>query len=175
MEETQQRRPQLRRLGDILGAWYTPLAVGIAVLSWVLSGHVERFLAVLVIATPCPLLIAIPVAVIGAISLSARRGIIIKNPAVLEQLDTCRTFIFDKTGTLTYGKPTLTRIVCAPGFLENDVLAASASLERYSKHPLAAAILEEAHRRGCRICPRQRESAKGQGKACGEPLTGTRL
>ncbi|MFI5095828.1 MAG: heavy metal translocating P-type ATPase [Candidatus Acidiferrum sp.] len=168
MEETQQRRPQLRRLGDILGAWYTPLAVGIAVLSWVLSGHVERFLAVLVIATPCPLLIAIPVAVIGAISLSARRGIIIKNPAVLEQLDTCRTFIFDKTGTLTYGKPALTRIVCAPGFLENDVLAASASLERYSKHPLAAAILEEAHRRGCPLSPATRVSERP-----GEGMRGT--
>jgi cation transport ATPase len=83
MEETQQRRPRLRRLEDVLGAWYTPLALGIAVLAWTLSGEVERFLAVLVVATPCPLLIAIPVAVIGAVSLSARRGIIIKNPALL--------------------------------------------------------------------------------------------
>jgi len=164
MEDTQQRRPRLRRLGDILGAWYTPMSVGIAVLAWVLSGQVERFLAVLVIATPCPLLIAIPVAVIGAISLSARRGIIIKNPAVLEQIDTCRTFIFDKTGTLTYGKPTLTRVVCAPGFQENEVLAASASLERYSKHPLATAILEAAHHRGCALSPATRVSeSPGQG------------
>ena len=149
MEEAQQRRPRLRRLGDRLGAWYTPLAVGIAVGAWVLGGNVERFLSVLVIATPCPLLIAIPVAVIGAVSLSARRGIIIKNPAVLEQIDSCRTFIFDKTGTLTYGKPALTRIVCASGFSESEVLAAAASLERYSKHPLAAAIVEAARQRGC--------------------------
>ncbi len=168
MEETQQRRPKLRRLGDILGAWYTPLAVGIAVLAWFLSGHVERFLAVLVIATPCPLLIAIPVAVIGAISLSARRGIIIKNPAVLEQLDTCRTFIFDKTGTLTYGKPNLTRIVCAPGFQENPVLAAAASLERYSKHPLASTILEAAQLRGCALSPATRVS-----ESPGEGMRGT--
>jgi heavy metal translocating P-type ATPase len=153
MEETQQRRPQLRRLGDMLGAWYTPLAIGIAILAWVLSGEVERFLAVLVIATPCPLLLAIPVAVIGAISLSARRGIIIKNPAVLEQIGSCRTFIFDKTGTLTYGKPSLTRIVCAPGFKESDVLAYAASLERYSKHPLASAILELARQRDCVLTP----------------------
>jgi heavy metal translocating P-type ATPase len=151
MEDTQQRRPRLRRLGDMLGAWYTPLSIGIAVVAWVTSGEVERFLAVLVIATPCPLLIAIPVAVIGAISLSARRGIIIKNPAVLEQIDLCRTFIFDKTGTLTYGKPSLTRIVCASGFKESEVLAAVASLERYSKHPLAAAILEFAKQRGIRL------------------------
>ena len=103
MEQTQQRRPQLRRLGDQLGAWYTPAAVLIALLAWMLSGDSHRFLAVLVIATPCPLLIAIPVAIIGAIALSARSGIIIKNPAILEQIDSCRTFIFDKTGTLTYG------------------------------------------------------------------------
>jgi heavy metal translocating P-type ATPase len=148
MEETQQRRPRLRRLGDTLGAWYTPLALVIAILAWILSGEVQRFLAVLVVATPCPLLIAIPVAVIGAISLSARRGIIIKNPGVLEQIDSCRTFIFDKTGTLTYGKPTLSDIVCASGFEEADVLAAAASLERYSKHPLASAILELARQRG---------------------------
>jgi heavy metal translocating P-type ATPase len=153
MEETQQRRPRLRRLGDMLGTWYTPLAIAVAVVAWILSGNVERFLAVLVIATPCPLLLAIPVAVIGAISLSARRGIIIKNPAVLEQIDSCRTFIFDKTGTLTYGKPSLTRIVCAPGFSESEVLAAAASLERYSKHPLATAIVESGKQRGVRVSP----------------------
>lgn len=153
MEETQQRRPRLRRLGDMLGGWYTPLAVGIAVLAWILSGNVERFLAVLVIATPCPLLIAIPVTVIGAVSLSARRGIIIKNPAVLEQIDSCRTFIFDKTGTLTYGKPALTSVLCGQAFTEDDVLAAAASVERYSKHPLATAIVEAARQRGYQFLP----------------------
>ena len=164
MEETQQRRPRMRRLGDRLGAWYTPLAIGIAIVAWLLSGDVERFLAVLVIATPCPLLIAIPVAVIGAISLAARRGIIIKNPAVLEQIDSCRTFIFDKTGTLTYGKPSLTRIVCSPGFTEGDVLAAAASLERYSKHPLALAILDLAKQRRCTFLPvSQVSEAPGKG------------
>lgn len=153
MKQTQQRRPRLRRLGDLLGGWYTPLAIGVALAAWILSGNVERFLAVLVIATPCPLLIAIPVAVIGAISLSARRGIIIKNPAVLEKIDSCRTFIFDKTGTLTYGKPSLTRIVCAPGFSETQVLAAAASLERYSKHPLATAITEYAKQHDASVFP----------------------
>jgi heavy metal translocating P-type ATPase len=168
MEETQQRRPRLRRLGDTLGAWYTPLALGIAIVAWMLSGEVQRFLAVLVVATPCPLLIAIPVAVIGAISLSARRGIIIKNPGILEQIDSCRTFIFDKTGTMTYGKPTLTEIVCAPGFEEADVLAAAASLEQYSKHPLASAILESARQRGSALSEVSRVSERP-----GEGLQGT--
>jgi len=146
MQETQASRPRLRRLGDVLGAWYTPLAVAIAIGAWVASGQSQRFLAVLVIATPCPLLLAIPVAIIGAISLSARRSIIIKNQAVLEQVGNCTTLIFDKTGTLTYGRPALTEIFCAPGIAENDVLRAAASLERYSKHPLARAILDAASR-----------------------------
>lgn len=168
MEETQQRRPRLRRLGDTLGAWYTPLALGIAVIAWILSHDPQRFLAVLVVATPCPLIIAIPVAVIGAISLAARRGIIIKNPGILEQLDSCRTFIFDKTGTLTYGKPTVTAIVCAPGFDEADVLAVTASVERYSKHPLASAIRELAQQRGCAVSEVSKVSERP-----GEGLRGT--
>lgn len=98
------------------------------------------------VATPCPLLIAIPVALISAISLSARRGIIIRNPAVLEQIDRCRTLIFDKTGTLTYGKPFLSEILCAPGFTEAEVQRLTASLERYSKHPLSQAILDGAQK-----------------------------
>jgi heavy metal translocating P-type ATPase len=144
MQDAEQRRPRIRRLGDQLGAWYTPLALSLAGIAWAASSESHRFLAVLVVATPCPLLIAIPVAVIGAISLSARRGIIIKNPAVLEQIDRCRTLIFDKTGTLTYGKPSLSEILCAPGFVKDDVLRMTASLEHYSKHPLSQAILEAA-------------------------------
>jgi len=144
MQDAEQRRPRIRRLGDTLGAWYTPLALALAGIAWAVSGESHRLLAVLVVATPCPLLISIPVAVIGAISLSARRGIIIKNPAVLEQIDRCRTLIFDKTGTLTYGRPSLSEILCAPGFARDGVLGITASLENYSKHPLSQAILEAA-------------------------------
>ncbi|QDV38895.1 heavy metal translocating P-type ATPase [Tautonia plasticadhaerens] len=147
MRASEQRRPRIRRLGDRLGALYTPLAVAIALLAWVASGEAVRFLAVLVVATPCPLLIAIPTGIIGAISLAARRGIIIKDPAVLEAIDTCRTAIFDKTGTLTYGSPRLTEILPAPGRDEAEILRLVASLERYSKHPLSGAILAEARRR----------------------------
>lgn len=146
MRASEQRRPRLRRLGDQLGAFYTPLAVALAIAAWLLSGQADRFLAVLVVATPCPLLIAIPVAIIGSISLAARRGIIIKDPAVLEKIDTCRTAIFDKTGTLTYGEPRLTEVLVPPGTSADEVLALAASLERYSKHPLAGAVLDEAQR-----------------------------
>jgi heavy metal translocating P-type ATPase len=153
MEETEQHRPHLRRLGDKLGAWYTPVALALAGLAWAASGDSTRFLAVLVVATPCPLLIAIPVTVIGAISLAARRAIIIKNPAALEQIDRCKTLIFDKTGTLTYGKPSLSDILCAPGFDRSEVLGLAASLERYSKHPLSVAIQAEAQKSGLPMDP----------------------
>ena len=153
MEETEQQRPRLRRLGDQLGAWYTPLALGIAIAAALLSGNSERFLSVVVIATPCPLLLAIPTAIIGAISLAARRAIIIKKPAVLEQIEKCQTLIFDKTGTLTYGRPTVTAVICAEGFEPERVLQFAASLERYSKHPLASAIVAEAKRRAIATLP----------------------
>jgi heavy metal translocating P-type ATPase len=144
MRDSEQRRPQLRRLGDQLGAWYTPIALGFAVAAWTWSGDPVRFLAVLVVATPCPLLIGIPVAIIGAISLAAKRSIIIRDPAVLERVDRCRTIVLDKTGTLTYGEPTLTERFTAPGMDDGQVLQMTASLERYSKHPLAKPILRAA-------------------------------
>ena len=151
MRESEEKRPQLRRLGDRLGAIYTPIAVTVAILAWALSGQAIRFLAVLVIATPCPLLLAIPIAIIGSISLCARRAIIIKSPVVLEQIAECRTAIFDKTGTLTYGEPRLTEQLVAPGFDQNEVLTLVASLERYSKHPLARAILAAAKEEGIQL------------------------
>ena len=151
MRESEEKRPQLRRLGDRLGAIYAPIAVTVAILAWAISGEAIRFLAVLVIATPCPLLLAIPIAIIGSISLCARRAIIIKSPVVLEQIAECRTAIFDKTGTLTYGEPKLTEQLVAPGFEQNEVLTLVASLERYSKHPLARAILSAAKEEGIQL------------------------
>lgn len=144
MTDSEQKKPHMRRLADQLGAWYTPIAILIALAAWYFSSDPVRFLAVLVIATPCPLLIAIPVAIIGSISLCARQGILIKNPIVLEQIDQCQTMIFDKTGTLTYGKPTLTEQTVFNGHNPEDILKLVASIERYSKHPLGSAILNKA-------------------------------
>ncbi len=145
MRESEQHQPRMRRLGDQLGALYTPLAVALAIIAWAVSGEATRFLAVLVIATPCPLLIAIPIGIIGSISLCARRAIIVKDPVTLEQIDRCRTAIFDKTGTLTYGEPTLTEQFVASEFSKPNVLQLAASVELYSKHPLARAILAAAN------------------------------
>ncbi|MCG6954497.1 MAG: heavy metal translocating P-type ATPase [Gemmatimonadetes bacterium] len=164
MRESEASRPQIRRLGDRLGALYTPLALAIAAAAWAISGESVRFLAVLVIATPCPLLLGIPIAIIGSISLCARRAIIVKSPVVLEQIDGCRTAIFDKTGTLTYGLPELTERLLAPDFAQEEVLTLVASVERYSKHPLARAIVTAAHEDGLQL-PEATEvhEAPGQG------------
>lgn len=146
LHASEENRPQIQRLGDRLGSWYTPLAIAIALASWYFSGQSERFLAVLVIATPCPLLISIPVAIIGAISVGAKLGIIIKDPSILEKIDTCHTLIVDKTGTLTYGKPTVTSVDCFGTTTRELALQYVASLERYSKHPLASAVLAAAEK-----------------------------
>jgi heavy metal translocating P-type ATPase len=153
MEDTELKRPKLRRLGDQLAAAYVPLALAVACGAWLATGDPARFLAVLVVATPCPLLIAIPVSVIGAISLAAGRGIVIKDPAVLERITGCRTVILDKTGTLTFGRPALTEVVALDGVLADVTLQLAASLERYSRHPLASAVLAEAARRGLELLP----------------------
>ncbi len=144
LHASEESRPQIQRLGDRLGTWYTPIAIAIALASWFFSGQSERFLAVLVIATPCPLLISIPVAIIGAISVGARFGIIIKDSSILEKMETCHVLIVDKTGTLTYGRPSLTEVNCFGNMVRRTALQYVASLERYSKHPLAVALLAAA-------------------------------
>ncbi len=150
MQTSQQQRPRIRRLADQLGAIYTPIAVTVAAVAWLVSGEAIRFLAVLVVATPCPLLIAIPVAIIGSISLAAKRAIVVRDPVSLEKLDKCRTIIFDKTGTLTYGEPQLVEQLIAENRWEPiKVLELVASVERYSKHPLAEAIVRAGTAAGC--------------------------
>jgi heavy metal translocating P-type ATPase len=174
MRESEAKRPQLRRLGDRLGAIYTPVALTVALAAWAISGESVRFLAVLVIATPCPLLLGIPIAIIGSISLCARRAIIVKSPVVLEQIAECRTAIFDKTGTLTYGAPELTEQLIAPGFDQEEVLTLAASLERYSKHPLARAILAAAREDALQL-PEATEVSEAPGQGLRGAVAGHRV
>lgn len=174
MRESEDKRPQLRRLGDRLGAIYAPVALAVAFAAWAISGDPIRFLAVLVIATPCPLLIGIPIAIIGSISLCARRAIIVKSPVVLEQIAECRTAIFDKTGTLTYGEPKLTEQLIAPGFEQKEVLSLAASLEGYSKHPLARAILDAAKTEGV-VMPECTEVSEPPGKGLRGTVAGRQV
>ena len=164
MRDAEQKRPRIRRLGDQIGAWFAPVALLFAIMVLYVTGDSTRFLAVLVVATPCPLLIAIPITVMSAISIAARRGIVIRDPTALERLPTCQTAIFDKTGTLTYGRPELTDILPGPGFVADDVLRFAASLERYSRHPLAMAVMAAAKDRKIAAGDVARASEKpGQG------------
>ena len=173
MAATAQHRPRMRRLADRLGAFYTPLALIIAGVAWAISGEPLRFLAVLVVATPCPLLIAIPVAIIGAVSLAASRAIIIRDPSCLETADRCRTLIFDKTGTLTYGRATLAGKFFAGGFGE-EVLGFVGSLERFSKHPLAEAVVTAAKASG-QVLPEVRELSERPGEGLRGLVDGRRV
>ncbi len=162
MEDAEKRRPKMMRLADQIGTVFTPIAMFFALTAWFFSGDLTRFLAVLTVATPCPLLIAIPVTIISAISLSAKRSIIIRDPAVLELLPTCKIAIFDKTGTLTYGQPELTAILS--DFPKQEILQKVASIERYSRHPLAYAILKAAQKSDINLLEAQNVSEiSGQG------------
>jgi heavy metal translocating P-type ATPase len=162
--DAEEKKPQIRRMADNIGAVFTPIALVFSLLTWYLTADITRFLAVLVVATPCPLLIAIPITIISAISMATKRGIIIKDPAILEKLPICRTAIFDKTGTLTYGRPDLVEISLAEGENEKEVLQLVASIERYSKHPLANAIIKKAESLNLSFLPAQRINEKpGEG------------
>ena len=146
-------RPPMRRIADRLGGWYTVFSLGLALAAWLWSGDSERFLSVMVLATPCPLLIGVPVAIIGAISASARNGIIVKSPAMLEEVSRCPTVLFDKTGTLTYGRPELVGVELVGGLPVDEVLALAAALETYSRHPLSAPVVAAAKSRGLDLPP----------------------
>jgi heavy metal translocating P-type ATPase len=164
LHASEQNRPRIQRLGDRLGIWYTPLSLLVATLAWIVSGDPQRFLAVLVIATPCPLLLAIPVAITGAISVAARRGIVVKDPSILEKIKSCVTLIVDKTGTLTYGKPILTDVLCLGDWQRQELVQLAASLERYSKHPLGSAVLHTAEEEKIPLLnPQTIQEAPGRG------------
>jgi heavy metal translocating P-type ATPase len=160
MQQAKEQRPEIRKLADKIGAIFAPITIFIASASYFFTHDLTNFLAVLTIATPCPLLIAVPIAIISAISISARQGIIIKDARILEKLSICTTAIFDKTGTLTYGEPNISEIIALDEFTENEILQKTASLERYSRHPLAGSILKEAQKRNLLLLDAQNIAEK---------------
>lgn len=132
------------RLADRYSVPFTIVSFGIAIAAWLISGESIRFLEVLVVATPCPLILAAPIAVISGMSRAAKQGIIIKTGSALERLAEAKTFAFDKTGTLTQGELSVDTIETFHDYKKAEVLAAAASLEQSSNHVLAQAIVEEA-------------------------------
>jgi heavy metal translocating P-type ATPase len=146
MQDAQEQRAPIHRLADRYSVGFTAVALVLAGLAWLLSGDSVYALAVLVVATPCPLILATPIAIMSGINTAAKSGIILKNGAAIEQLGEATVAVFDKTGTLTMGVPQLKTIIQAeedaPG--GERLLQLSASIEQYSSHILARAIVEAA-------------------------------
>lgn len=149
--EAAESRAPLVRLADRYAVPFTIVSLVIAGVAWLVSGDPVRFAEVLVVATPCPLLIAAPVAFMGGMSRAARAGIIVKGGGTLEQLARTKTVAFDKTGTLTHGEPTVVEVRPAAGLDEGELLRLVASAEQYSSHVLAASIVSAAHDRGLEL------------------------
>ncbi len=148
VSEATKSKSRVVRLADRYAVPFTLLAYAIAAAAWILSGDAVRFAAVLVVATPCPLLIAAPVAFLGGISRAARRGIIVKSGAALEVASRVRTVAFDKTGTLTQGRPALLSVTAAGSMPEDRLLALAAAAEQHSSHVLATSVTKAAVDRG---------------------------
>ncbi|HVX46748.1 MAG TPA: heavy metal translocating P-type ATPase [Mycobacteriales bacterium] len=146
----------LVRLADRLAAWFLPATLAVATAAGAAAGSLERAVAVLVVATPCPLLLAAPVAVVSGLSRASRYGVIIRDGAALEQLGHARTLLLDKTGTVTSGRPTVLRIATAPEARADEVLRLAASVEQVSSHVLAEAVVREARSRRLELAPPQR-------------------
>jgi heavy metal translocating P-type ATPase len=148
VSEAESSQAPFVRLADRYAMWFLPLTLAVAAAAWALGGA-DRAVAVLVVATPCPLILAAPVALVSGLSAAARRGIVVKNGGVLERLAQCTTVLLDKTGTLTSGRPAVTAIVPAGGLPTYEILALAASLDQASGHVLAAAVVRAAGERGC--------------------------
>lgn len=148
VREAEGSRAPVVRLADRFAIPFTAVSLVIAGAAWGLSGDPSRFAEVLVLATPCPLLIAAPVAFLGGLSRAAKAGVILKGGAVVEQLARIRSAAFDKTGTLTQGRPELVAVNATDGFGADEVLALAASAEQYSSHVLADGIRRAAADRG---------------------------
>ncbi|WP_261624612.1 heavy metal translocating P-type ATPase [Nesterenkonia marinintestina] len=153
VEEAEASKAPTVRLADRFALPFTAVSLLIAGVAWWLSGDPTRFAEVLVLATPCPLLIAAPVAFMGGVSRSAQTGVIVKGGAVLEALAGLRSAAFDKTGTLSHGRPELTAVHTVDGFDEDELLRLSASAEQFSSHVLASSIIRAAAVRGLEPAP----------------------
>jgi len=148
VEEAQHSKAPMSRLADQWSIGFLIVTVLIAFGAWFFTGDPIRSVAVLVVATPCPLILAVPVALVAGLSRAAHFGVLVKGARPLENMARINTLVLDKTGTLTDGRPQITSINAQPGLSENDLLRFAASLDQVSKHPMAQALVLAAQRRG---------------------------
>ena len=133
-----------QRIADRYAVWFTPITLAVATIAAVMSGDYQRFLAVLVVATPCPLILAPPIAIIGGINRAARRQIIVRNGAAIERLATANVAVLDKTGTVTVGMPVVKNVVAAEPFTRAQVLRLAGAIEQGAAHLLARTLVDAA-------------------------------
>jgi heavy metal translocating P-type ATPase len=145
VRSAQAGKAPLQRLADRYAVWFTPVTLATCALAWLASNDAQRVLAVLVVATPCPLILAVPVAVIGGINRAARQQVVFRHGGALEALGTVRTAVFDKTGTLTVGRPGVRTVHVRPPFEVDEVLRLSAAVELRSSHVLARTVVDAAN------------------------------
>lgn len=164
VEEATRSQAPMTRLADRFALAFMLATLLLAGLAWWLAGDPVRAVAVLVVATPCPLILAVPVAIVAGISRAARIGVLLKGGAALETLGRIDTMVIDKTGTLTHGVASVVEILPALGWTGDEVLRLSASLDQASRHAVAAAIVSAALGRGLRLdLPTASLEAAGEG------------
>jgi heavy metal translocating P-type ATPase len=142
VERARQEKPPIQRLADRFAIWFTPLTLAMCGVAYLVTGSPTSVLAVLVVATPCPLILATPVAVIAGISRAADLGVIVKNGAAIEQLGRAHAVVFDKTGTLTLGEPCVGHVEALDGLPAGELLRLAAAVEQLSSHHLGRAVAE---------------------------------
>ncbi len=164
VREAEHQRAPFVRMADRYAAILLPVTLLVAGTAWALSGDPVRALAVLVVATPCPLILAAPVALISGVSRAARRGVIAKGGGTIEKLGRARTVLFDKTGTLTHGRPEIEAVSSADGLAPELLLKLAASVDQLSPHVLAEALVHGAEARGIELVfPEEVVEQPGQG------------
>lgn len=164
VRRAEENRAPFVRMADRYAAFLLPLTLAVGAVAWASSGEAIRFLAVLVVATPCPLILAAPIAFIAGISKAASRGIIVKGGNAIEALGRARAVLLDKTGTLTLGTPEIDHVITCDGFDENELLRLTASLDQLSAHVLAEALVHGVEERGVRLeIPVEVKEIPGQG------------
>ena len=166
VEQAQAQRAPFVRMADRYAGFFLPLTLVVAGLAWGLSGEPLRALAVVVVATPCPLILAAPIALVAGLSRAAHRGVIVKGAGAIETLGAARTVLFDKTGTLTVGTPAVREILVRGEVEANEILRLAASVDQLSAHVLGAALVAEADALGIHLSlPEDVSEYPGQGIA----------
>ncbi|MEO8091122.1 MAG: heavy metal translocating P-type ATPase [bacterium] len=164
VREAERQRAPFVRLADRYAALLLPVTLVVAGGAWALSGSPVRALAVLVVATPCPLILAAPIALISGVSRAARRGVIVKGGGTIEKLGRAQTVLFDKTGTLTHGRPEIERVEALDGLQPNALVRLAASVDQLSAHVLGEALVHGAEARGIELAfPEDVVEDPGQG------------